>query len=265
MSFDPVPRPLVLRAGGRRLEAVELGETRPGQPVLVFLHEGLGSVSQWRGFPAQLCAALGLPGLVYSRAGYGLSDPAVLPRTPGFLHAEAEVLDELITNAGITQAVLVGHSDGGSIALLYAARRPAALRATIAIAPHLFVEPVTLAAIRALRERHAQGDFAARLARHHRDPDATFHGWTGAWLDPAFVGWSIEAEMARIVSPVLALQGEQDAYGTMAQVQRVAELAAGARWQGLPDCGHHPFVDRPEAVIDAIGAFLRTALPTGPA
>jgi pimeloyl-ACP methyl ester carboxylesterase len=258
-------RPLALSAGGQRLEAVWLGEPSPRQPALVFLHEGLGSVSLWRGFPAQLCAALGLAGLVYSRAGYGQSDPAALPRKPDFLHVEAGVLDQVLAGAGITQAVVVGHSDGGSIALLHAARRPAVLRACIAIAPHLFVEPLTLASIRALRERYAQGDMAARLGRHHRDPDATFEGWTGAWLDPAFADWSIEAEVARIVCPVLAMQGEDDAYGTLAQVRRVAELAPHARWLALPACGHHPFVDRPQAVIDAIASFLRTGEPTGPA
>lgn len=264
MHDAPPPCPLALRVGGRRLEALRWGDPDASRPTLVFLHEGLGSVSLWRDFPVRLCAALGLPGLAYSRAGYGRSDPAPLPRRPDFMHVEAELLGELIAAAGIAQAVVVGHSDGGSIALLYAARRPHVLRATVAIAPHLFVEPVTLASIRALRERWSQGDLAARMARHHDDADATFHGWTGAWLDPAFASWSIEPEVAQIASPVLALQGEHDAYGTMAQVRRVAELAPGALCKGLPGCGHHPFVDRPEAVIEAIAAFLRTALPSPP-
>jgi pimeloyl-ACP methyl ester carboxylesterase len=234
--------------------------------VLVFLHEGLGSISLWRDFPARLCARLGLPGLMYSRAGYGRSDPAELPRQASFMHAEARLLENLREQAGAQRAIVVGHSDGASIALLHAARRPPGLLATVAMAPHLFVEPITLAAIRDLRRRFAHEDrqLAQRLARHHADVRHTFDGWADIWLDPAFADWSIEAEIAAIDTPVLALQGWQDAYGTMAQVRRLAERVATARWIGLEDCGHSPFVDQPARVLELIEAFVRTVVPTDP-
>jgi pimeloyl-ACP methyl ester carboxylesterase len=261
-STLPAAQAIDLRVGGHRLEAVRFGNLDGRLPVLIFLHEGLGSVSLWRDFPARLCARTGLPGLVYSRAGYGRSDAVDLPRPVDFMHTEARVLDDLRARAGVREAIVIGHSDGGSIALLHAARRPPGLLATVVMAPHLFVEPITLAAIRALRERFADGQLAGRLARHHADARLTFEGWTGIWLDPAFADWTIEAEMDSIDTPLLALQGRQDAYGTMAQLERLAARVPAARWIGLPDCGHSPHLDQPEAVLEAIAGFLRTVVPT---
>ena len=250
-------RDLVIDAACRRLEARTLGTPVRERTVLVFLHEGLGCVAMWRQFPARLCAALGLPGLVYSRAGYGGSQAAVLPRTPAFMHDEAAiVLPQLLQGAGITRAILIGHSDGGSIALLHAASGSPVVRASIVMAPHLFVETLTVASIRAISDRFEAGGLKDRLARYHADPVATFRGWADIWLDPAFAHWNIENEVARITTPVLALQGVQDEYGTMTQVQRLAELAAHAHWVGIEACGHSPYIDQPQRVIDECRAFV---------
>lgn len=246
-----------LDVGGTRLEARLLGTVARDRTVLVFLHEGLGCVAMWRQFPAHLCAALELPGLVYSRAGYGGSQAAVLPRTPGFMHHEAAiVLPQLLQAAGIARAILVGHSDGGSIALLHAASGSPVVQASIVMAPHLFVEELTVASIRAISDRFETGGLKERLARYHADPQATFRGWADIWLDPAFARWNIEADVARIATPVLALQGWQDEYGTMTQVQRLAERAAHARWVGIDNCGHSPFIDQPQRVIDECRDFV---------
>ena len=248
---------LRLDAAGLRLEARTFGTLERDRLTLVFLHEGLGCVAMWRQFPSHLCAALGLPGLVYSRAGYGGSQAAVLPRTPGFMHDEAAiVLPQVLRAAGVTRAILVGHSDGGSIALLHAASGSPVVQASIVMAPHLFVEALTVESIRAISERFETGGLKERLARYHPDPVATFRGWADVWLDPAFAHWNIEDDVARIATPVLALQGTQDEYGTMSQVQRLAERAANARWVGIDACGHSPFIDQPQRVIDECRAFV---------
>jgi len=248
---------LRIDAAGLRLEARTLGVLAHDRPALVFLHEGLGCVALWRQFPARLCAALGLPGLVYSRAGYGGSSAAALPRTPGFMHHEATmVLPQVLRAAGITDAILVGHSDGGSIALLQAATGSPVVRGSIVMAPHLFVEALTVASIRAASDRFESAGLKERLARYHADPVATFRGWADIWLDPEFAAWNIEDEVSRIATPVLALQGWQDEYGTMSQVQRLAERAAHARWVGIDNCGHSPFIDQPQRVIDECRDFV---------
>lgn len=246
-----------IEASGHRLEVRTLGQLRPDQPTLVFLHEGLGCIALWRQFPADLCAALGLPGVVYSRAGYGGSQAIALPRPVRFMHTEALTLGAVLAQQGVTRAILVGHSDGGSIALLHAASGASAVVASIVMAPHLFVEPMTVAAIRAIHARF-DAELKPRLARYHRDPQATFMGWADIWLDPAFAHWTIEDAVARITTPVLALQGWQDEYGSMAQVQRLASLAPRARWEGIDDCRHSPFIDQPARVIASCQAFLGT-------
>jgi len=258
MSSEPSAHDIRRPIDGRQLAIRRLGATTPGRPTLVFLHEGLGSISQWRGFPERLCATLGLDGLLYSRAGYGHSDPAPLPRPVGFMHHEARVvLPALLEAEAVSEAILVGHSDGGSIALIAAAAREPRVRAVIALAPHLFVEAITVASIRGLRERLVDPAQLARFGRHHRDPGTTCEGWFDVWLRPAFAAWSIEDEVGRITVPVLALQGLDDEYGTMAQLRRLGERVPHARWSGLAACGHSPHVDQPDAVLRACVDFVR--------
>lgn len=244
-------------AAGRSLEVRTIGTPGRGTPALVFLHEGLGCNALWRDFPDRLAQRTGLPALLYSRFGYGQSDPFAAPLTPRFMHDEAlSALPELLALFGIERPVLVGHSDGASIALIYAGTHPRRVEAVVALAPHLFVEPVTIESIARIAERYPGSDLPRRMARYHRDADATFGRWTQAWLDPAFRDWNIEAEVAKLRCPVLALQGTKDEYGTMLQVRRIAELAPRTRVVALDDCGHSPFVDQPQCVIAEVGEFL---------
>ena len=232
---------------------------RVGQPLWVFLHEGLGSVSMWRDFPARLCDALDCRGLVYSRPGYGRSTP----RTPGdawapdFMHRQAhEVLPALLQalhiNAEVDPPWLFGHSDGASIALLYAARFPRALAGAALLAPHIQVEDVSVASIAQARQAYAHTDLRQRLARHHDDPDSAFFGWNDAWLRPDFRTWSIEDEIAAITCPVLAVQGLDDEYGTLEQIRGIARRLPHTRLLELAHCGHSPHRDQPDAVIAAV-------------
>ena len=242
---------------GRSLEVRTVGEARSDLPVMVFLHEGLGCNALWRDFPDRLAERTGLPALVYSRYGYGQSDVFDAPLTPRFMHDEArQALPELLDRFSITRPVLVGHSDGASIALIHAGEHPERVEAVVALAPHLFVEPVTIASIADLAARFPGSDLPRRMARYHRDPRATFEHWARAWLDPAFRDWNIEAEVAKVRCPVLALQGLQDEYGTMLQVRRVAQLSPRARWVGIENCGHSPFIDQPDRVLAEVGRFL---------
>jgi len=236
---------------GERLELLRIASERR-RACLVFLHEGLGSVAGWRDFPRALCDRLQAPGLVYSRRGYGRSTPLGRTRGVDYLHREAwEVLPALLEQLAIEAPLLVGHSDGGSIALLYAARH--APRAIAIMAPHVFVEDVTIAGIRAAREAWTQGRLRAPMARLHDDPDGAFFGWNDGWLDPAFRYWNIEAELPKIRCSVLAIQGYDDQYGTMEQLDRIAAgLRSPCRLLKLAECGHTPQRDQPSAVMDAI-------------
>ncbi len=220
----------------------------------VLLHEGLGSIALWKGFPEALAGRVGGRVLAYDRRGHGASDPLDAPRRPDFMHREAEVLAAFLEAEGAGDAVLVGHSDGASIALLHAARRP--VRGLALMAPHVFVESLSLASIRDARERFAGTDLRARLARYHRDPEHTFRAWNDIWLDPAFASWTIEAEAARVEAPLLVLQGRDDAYGTAAQYERLAAAAPQADVLVLGRCGHDPARDRPGATLDAIASFI---------
>jgi len=243
-----------------RLEVLRIAPERAG-PSLVFLHEGLGSVAGWRDFPRTLCDRLDAPGLVYSRRGYGRSTPFDGTRGTDYLHREAwNVLPALLDQLGIAAPLLVGHSDGGSIALLYAARH--APRAIAIMAPHVFVEDVTITGIRAAREAWKHGRLRAPLARMHDDPDGAFFGWNDGWLDPAFRLWNIEAELPKIRCPVLAIQGVDDQYGTMEQLDRLAAgVHSPCRLLKLEDCGHAPQRDQPKAVTEAIAEwYLATTL-----
>jgi pimeloyl-ACP methyl ester carboxylesterase/GNAT superfamily N-acetyltransferase len=239
---------------GGRLELLDI-PGNSGVPPLLLLHEGLGSVGLWRGFPGALAQATGRRTIAFSRYGHGQSDPPLKPRTPAFMHEEAlEVLPELLAALGIEVPVLIGHSDGASIALIHAAQHP--VHAVVAIAPHVFVEDICLAEIRRAREAYTHGELRDRMARHHRDPDWAFFGWNEMWLDPAFPQWDITGELARISRPVLAIQGERDQYGTMAQLDAIERRAAGRVRRLHLDCQHSPPTERPEETIDAIAAFL---------
>jgi pimeloyl-ACP methyl ester carboxylesterase len=251
-----------------RIEYQWVGRTASRAPVLVFLHEGLGSVAMWRDFPARLCEAAGLRGLVYSRPGYGRSTPRPSDErwTPRFMHEQAhEVLPALLRAVGIDakrdELWLFGHSDGGSIALLYAAALPDALRGAIVLAPHILVEDVSVDSIRKARETYLATDLKQRLGRYHDDPDSAFWGWNDIWLDPAFRDWSIEAELDAIRCPLLAIQGLDDEYGTLEQIRGIARRVPQVQLLELADCGHSPHKDQPQAVIDAAARFIHTHAP----
>jgi pimeloyl-ACP methyl ester carboxylesterase len=246
---------------GMKIDYHWIGPERAHAPLLVFLHEGLGSIAMWRDFPRQLCEAGGFRGFVYSRPGYGRSAPRPPDErwTPAFMHEQAhEVLPRLLASVGIDEPVwLFGHSDGGSIALLHAARFPDRVRGAIVLAPHLFVEDLSVDSIAKVRTAYLETDLRAKLARYHDDVDSAFWGWNDIWLDPAFRAWNIEAEVARIRSPVLAVQGVNDEYGTMRQIERIAELVPGAEVLKLEECGHSPHKDQPVRVIAAAVDWIR--------
>jgi pimeloyl-ACP methyl ester carboxylesterase len=228
--------------------------------VIVFLHEGLGSLVMWKNFPAWLCEAAALRGLVYSRAGYGRSTPRAADERwdPDFMHRHARdtlpaLLDALRVRAPY---FLFGHSDGGSIALIHAAAFPDRVAAAIVLAPHIMVEEFGLESIRKAREVFLTTDFRARLARYHADVDSAFWGWNDIWLDPRFKQWSIESLLPAIRCPVLAMQGRDDEYGTMAQVDGIAAALPGTRVLKLDRCGHSPHRDQPDEVIAATIEFI---------
>ena len=230
-------------------------------PLIVFLHEGLGSLSMWRDFPARLCTAVGARGLVWSRPGYGRSTPRAAGERWGtdFMHQQAhEVLPALLLALGVRQPPwLFGHSDGGSIALLHAAAHPVA--GLVVLAPHIMVEELSVASIRQARVAYETTDLRARLARHHADPDSAFWGWNDIWLSPAFRSWSIESEIATIGCPVLAVQGLDDEYGTLEQVHGIARRLPQTHVLELAACGHSPHKDRPEQVVAAVREFMQSA------
>ncbi len=210
-----------------------------GHTPLLLLHEGLGSVGLWRGFPERLAAATGRRTVAFSRWGHGQSDPPPKRRTPSFMHEEAlEVLPELLAELGMPAPVLVGHSDGASIALIYAAHHP--VEALVAIAPHVFVENICLTEIRRARDVYRHGGLRERMARHHRDPDAAFFGWNDVWLDPDFPQWDITQHLEVITCPLLLIQGERDQYGTMAQLDAIERRADGPVRRVHLDCQHSP-------------------------
>jgi pimeloyl-ACP methyl ester carboxylesterase len=242
-----------------RIEYEWVGSAAGEAPVMVFLHEGLGSVAMWRDFPARLCEATGVRGLVYSRPGYGRSTPRGPQErwAPDFMHRQArEVLPALLAQLDVERPWLLGHSDGGSIALLYAAAFPQALRGAIVLAPHILVEEISVTSIRKAREAYLQTDLRQRLARYHDDPDSAFFGWNDIWLAPAFRDWSIEAELAAIRCPLLAIQGLGDEYGTLEQVRGIARRVPQTELLELPHCGHSPHKDQPQAVIEAVTQFV---------
>lgn len=245
--------------GGQRLEFVRLAARRPAAPTLVFLHEGLGSAALWRGFPGAVAGATGCGALIYSRSGNGFSAPAALPRTVRYMHDEAlAVLPELLARLEVGATVLIGHSDGGSIAVIYAAAYPERVRGLVLIAPHVFVEDLSLRSIAAIRTEFESGSLRARMERHHADAAATFYGWNDVWLDASFRDWNIEAETERLTAPVLAIQGLDDEYGTPAQIEAIARRArAGVDRLLLAGCGHAPHRQRAAVVEAAVESWIR--------
>ena len=263
MSSAPTWAGIVWRQQAVQIEYQWVGTNRPDAPMVVFLHEGLGSVAMWRDFPDALCAATGCRGLVYSRPGYGRSTPRAPDEHwgPDFLHRQAiDVLPALLLALGLDTLAkppwLFGHSDGGSIALLHAARFPERVAGAIVLAPHIFVEDLSARSIAQAREAYLNADLRQRLARYHDHPDSAFWGWNDIWLDPAFRNWRIDAELSAICCPMLAVQGLDDEYGTLAQIEGIAAAVRGAELLALPDCGHSPQRDQPQALIRAAGKFI---------
>lgn len=254
-----------LEIAGAHLEVASIeapAATAPGRAPLVFLHEGLGSIALWRDWPARLCAATGRAGWLYSRRGYGRSSPIADVRgrgrhQPDYLHREAlEVLPELLARLGLRQPVLIGHSDGATIALLHATRHP--VSAAVVMAPHLMVEDVTTRAIREACTAYEGGALRQRLTRYHDDVDSAFWQWADIWLDPSFRGFDIRAECRAITAPLLAIQGLEDEYATLAQLDELVAAVPHAERLELAACGHTPYRDQPAAVDAAIVRFLAT-------
>ncbi len=255
--------PAFVDIDGRRIE-YRLIAAPAGAPTLVFLHEGLGSVSMWRDFPARLAARAGCGALIYSRLGHGSSGPEPLPRPPDFLlHQGQADLRALLARLGLGDIILVGHSDGATIALTYLAAGYPAL-GTIVAAPHVFDEPMTWRAIERQREAWQDGALRGRLQRHHRNVDATFAAWSDMWLAPGFRGWTIVPLLAGDPAcPLLAAQGIDDEYGTMAQIDAIASYASGpVQVEKLAPCGHDPFRDRPRRMLDLCAAFVSRVCET---
>ncbi|HEX7602226.1 MAG TPA: alpha/beta hydrolase [Polyangiaceae bacterium] len=254
-----------LRADGARLEAEWHGPSPEDAATLVFLHEGLGCVAMWREFPAALAEATGLGALVVSRQGYGGSDPVSLPRPLTYMqHEGLEVLPEVLDAAGVKQAILVGHSDGGSIALVHAgtARSHPRVLGLMLEAPHVFCEDVSIASILEAREAYEHGELRERLRKYHGDNvDGAFWGWNRAWLDPGFRAWNIEEYLPKIRVPVLVVQGEDDRYGTVAQVEAI-ERGCGAPVTRamLPGCGHSPHREKAAETLAVMVGFVKGIL-----
>jgi pimeloyl-ACP methyl ester carboxylesterase len=244
---------------GKTVESRWWGPEPADAPTLVLLHEGLGCVALWRDFPEALAAATGCGVFAYSRFGYGGSDPVTLPRPMSYMHDEAlAVLPHVLDTAGVRRAVLIGHSDGGSIVAIYAgAVQDQRVQGVVLIAAHFFVEDINISSIAAIKSTYEQGDLRSRLARYHRDVDVAFRGWNDAWLDPRFRAFDITDYAARIQVPVLALQGEDDPYGTAEQLR---VLKGGAQTHLVAGARHAPHLEAKQATLDLIVPFVQRVL-----
>jgi pimeloyl-ACP methyl ester carboxylesterase len=241
---------------GKRLEALRIEARNRRLPTIVMLHEGLGSVAHWKDFPLHLAEATGAGVFVYSRYGHGHSDALTEPRSPSYMHHEAQiVLPEILRKASIERPVLLGHSDGASIAILYAGMFPGSPAGLVLEAPHVFVEEVSVSSIARARARYEHTDLPERLGRYHANADSLFWGWNKIWLDPRFRAWNIESFLDLIHCPVLVLQGAQDPYGTGAQIDAILARIPWASAIVLENCKHAPHRDRPEATLSAIRQF----------
>lgn len=247
-----------------RIEHAWVNTARRDAPLLVFLHEGLGSLAMWRDFPVRLCETAGCRGLVYSRPGYGRSTPRAADEAwaPDFMHRQAlQVLPALLQALGVDTRTdrpwLFGHSDGGSISLIHAAHHPQQVAGAIVLAPHIRVEDLSVASIAQAHSAYETTDLRARLARYHDDPDSAFRGWNDIWLHPGFRAWSIEEELRGISCPLLAVQGLDDEYGTLEQIRGIARRVPQTELLELPACGHSPHKDQPAVLTDAVCRFIR--------
>jgi len=246
-----------LTVASRRIDYERIDVARASRPSLVFLHEGLGSVAMWRDFPARTAHATNCNAVIYSRYGYGNSEPLSAPRAVRYMHDEALVaLPELLDRLAIDWPILVGHSDGGSIALIHAGAGVRPVSGVVTLAAHVLVEDLSIASIAAARLAYESTDLPAKLARYHADVDSAFRGWNRIWLDPAFRDWNIEEYLPSITCPVLAIQGEDDEYGTVEQMRRIGARVRDIELLELQDCRHSAHRDQPEAVIEAITRFV---------
>jgi pimeloyl-ACP methyl ester carboxylesterase len=242
---------------GRRIEYERIELAPPVRPTLVFLHEGLGSVAMWRDFPGRVAHATGCNAVIYSRYGYGNSEALHEDRPVRYMHDEALVaLPQLLDALSLTRPILVGHSDGASIALIHAGGSGRPLAGLVLMAPHVLVEDISIASIAAAKVAYETTDLRAKLARYHADVDSAFWGWNRIWLHPDFRQWNLEAYLPRIGCPVLAIQGEDDEYGTMEQLSRLERGVRDLDCVALADCRHSPHRDQPAAVIEAITRFV---------
>lgn len=249
---------------GKTMEAEWVGATRSGASTLVFLHEGLGCLRMWKNFPRKLAKKTDCNAFVYSRLGYGFSDPCELPRPLDYMQREGtKMLPAVLETAGVEEYILVGHSDGGSIALVHAGQTHSVkLKGVITEAAHLFCEPLSVRSIDAMRDEYLNGDLKEKLTRYHGDNvECAFRGWNDAWLDPGFLDWNIEGFLPGIDVPVLAIQGMEDQYGTVAQLEAIARnVGNGAEILLFEGCGHAPHHEKPDETLDAMAAFVRRVL-----
>ncbi len=251
-----------MQAGGRRIEFDWHGPGPGIAPTLAFLHDGIGCAATWRDFPVALARETGCGALVFSRAGYGGSDPVDLPRPLSYMHDEGfAALPDILDAAGVREAFLVGHSDGGSIALLHAStpRSRPRIRGLLLEAPHVFCEEITVRSIGKARDEYLRSDLRAKLERYHgTNVDCAFWGWNRAWLDPGFLAWNIEDRLPGVKVPVLVLQGEDDPYGTLRQVEAIERGCGGTvRRRILARCGHTPHREQRERTLSAMAEFVR--------
>jgi len=256
-----------ITVNGTRLEAACHGPPPGEASTVVMLHEGLGCVALWRDFPQSLAQATGFGVFAWSRAGYGQSDPVHLPRSLDYMTREAiDFLPGVLGTIGFRNGILLGHSDGASIAAIYAGNvEDRRLRGLVLMAPHFFTEPEGLQSIAEAKSAYETGDLRARLARYHGNVDNAFRGWNDAWLDPGFKSWNIAKALDNLRVPVLAIQGAGDQYGTLAQIREIENRSrAPVDVEVLPDCRHHPHIEQPEATMSAIAEFCARLGRTGP-
>lgn len=252
-----------VNAAGHKLRVRRLTHSdnsgRDGRPTLVFLHEGLGSIEMWHGFPKAILKKTGCNGLLYDRWGHGKSDPIDIQRTIRYVHDEAlDSLPEVLKSSGVEDSILIGHSDGGSIALIFAAEHPEWVRGLITEAAHVFVEEITLEGIKAALEVYSNTDLKEKLERYHGDnTESIFRAWYETWLQPEFKSWNIEDCLPKITCPVLVIQGEDDQYGTAAQVEAITNQVSGkSKPLLIPDCAHIPHKEATDRVAEEMTEFI---------
>ena len=253
----------IANIAGGRIEYRSIGVLDAEKPVLVFLHEGLGCAALWRDFPDQLCLATGCGGLIYSRFGYGASDPCSLPRPLDYMEREAaDILPQILAHFGIRNFILVGHSDGASIALIYAGlKMEISPRSLVVMAPHVFCEDISINGANAAKLDYEQGDLKSKLKNFHRiNMEYAFRGWNDTWLNPLFRNWNIERFLPEIAASVLAIQGLDDAYGTLAQIDAIGRSVSGPFEKLLlENCGHNPWQEKQTEVLTRVAEFIKSA------